>query len=39
MRQSWTLVADAALAYLSGRLKVGPGSASPRIIRKSAFTK
>ena len=39
MRQSWTLVTDATLAYLSGRLKVGLGSTSPSIIRKSAFTK
>jgi hypothetical protein len=37
MRQSWTLVADATLAYFSGRLQVGLGSASPRIMRKSAF--
>ena len=37
MRQSWTLAADATLAYFSGRLQVGLGSASPRIMRKSAF--
>jgi hypothetical protein len=37
MRQSWTLVADATLGYFSGRLQVGLGSASPRIMRKYAW--
>ena len=37
MRQSWRLVADATLAYFSGRLQVGLGSASPRNMRKSSF--